>query len=219
MPLPSIGCFPGTGGRLGPWLAPWSRASWTLSSRRGRCSWRAMIRSQNLLAPRSLARDGTAMACGRPTAISPLAGPISGSSSRCSSSGRAPHSPGRLPSWGPWSRPPEWDRAHGTRHRTPAHLARLLLARLVRWFPDRHFIFVGDTGDGTSETGRFCRQHRRHLTLVRQCYGNAAWYEPPSRRPRHTLGRPRVKGQKLPSPQAVVAHTTRRPRLTVAWYG
>jgi hypothetical protein len=33
------------------------------------------------------------------------------------------------------------------------------------------------------------------------------------------MGRPRVKGQKLPSPQAVGAHKTRRTRLAVTWYG
>jgi hypothetical protein len=44
------------------------------------------------------------------------------------------------------SRDPEWDQAHGTRHKTPAHLARLLLARVVRWLPERPCIFVGDTG-------------------------------------------------------------------------
>jgi hypothetical protein len=116
-------------------------------------------------------------------------------------------------------RPLEWDRVHGTRHKTPAHLARLLLARLMRWFPNRHFIFVGDTGYGTSETARFCRQHRRHLTLVSKFYGDAALYEPPPPRTHNTIGRPRVKGQKLPSPQKVVAHSTRRTRLAVAWYG
>jgi DDE superfamily endonuclease len=116
-------------------------------------------------------------------------------------------------------RPPEWDHVHGTRHKTPAHLARLLLARLVRWFPTRHFIFIGDTGYGTSETARFCRQRRRHLTLVSKFYRDAALYEPPPPRTRRTIGRPRVKGQKLPSPQEVVAHRTRRTQLTVAWYG
>jgi hypothetical protein len=116
-------------------------------------------------------------------------------------------------------RPPERDRVHGTRHKTPAHIARLLLARLMRWFPNRHFIFVGDTGYGTSETARFCRQHRRHLTLVSKFYGDAALYEPPPPRTHSTIGRPRVKGQKLPSPQKVVAHSTRRTRLAVAWYG
>jgi hypothetical protein len=33
------------------------------------------------------------------------------------------------------------------------------------------------------------------------------------------MGRPRGKGQKLASPQEVVAHTAQRTRLTVAWYG
>jgi hypothetical protein len=116
-------------------------------------------------------------------------------------------------------RPPEWDRVHGTRHKTPAHMARLLLARLMRWFPDRHFIFVGDTGYGTSETARFCQQHRQHLTVVSKFYGDAALYEPPPPRTRRTIGRPRVKGRKLASPQEVVANTATRSRLMVAWYG
>jgi hypothetical protein len=63
----------------------------------------------------------------------------------------------------PWALPvlvvlyrgPEWAQVHGTRHKTPAHLARLLLARVVRRFPERQCIFVGDTGYGTSETARF----------------------------------------------------------------
>jgi hypothetical protein len=78
---------------------------------------------------------------------------------------------------------------------------------------------VGDTGYGTSETARFCQQHRRHLTLVRKFDSKAAWYEHPPPRTRHTIGRPRVKGQKLPSPQEVVTHRARRTRLAVAWYG
>jgi hypothetical protein len=97
-------------------------------------------------------------------------------------------------------RPPKWDRVHGTRHKTPAHIARLLLARLIRWFPNHRFIFVGDTGYGTSETARFCHKHRRHLTLVSKFYGDAALYKPPPPRTRGTMGRPRVKGQKLAAP-------------------
>jgi hypothetical protein len=116
-------------------------------------------------------------------------------------------------------RPPEWDRMHGKRHKTPAHLARLLLARLVRWFPARQCIFVGDSGYGTSETARFCSKYRQHLTLVSKFYGDAALYEPPPPRTRRMMGRPRVKGQKLASPQEVVATTVNRTRLTVAWYG
>jgi hypothetical protein len=124
-----------------------------------------------------------------------------------------------LPVLAALSRPLEWNRMHGTRHKTPAHIARLLLARLIRWFPNRCFIFMGDTGYGTSETARFCSKHRHHLTLVSKFYGDAALYEPPPPRMQGTIGRPRVKGQKLPSPREVVAQRTRRSRLVVAWYG
>src|SRR4051794_7706172 len=127
----------------------------------------------------------------------------------------------------PWALPvlvalyrsPEWARAHGTRHKTPAHLVRLLLARLVRWFPARQCIWVGDTGYGTSETARCCRQHGRQLTWVSKFYRDAALYEPPPPRTHRTMGRPRVKGQRLASPQEAVAQTTQRTCLTVAWYG
>jgi hypothetical protein len=127
--------------------------------------------------------------------------------------------PWALPVLAALYRPPEWDRAHGTRHKTPVPLARRLLARLIRWFPERHFIVVGDSGAGTSETARCCGQHHHHLTLVSKFDGDAALYEPPPPRTRGTIGRPRVKGETLASPQEVVAHTTNRTHLTVAWYG
>src|SRR5262245_16515802 len=92
-------------------------------------------------------------------------------------------------------RPPEGDRVHGRRHQTPAHLARLVLARLMCWCPERHCIFGGDSGYGTSETARLCRQRHRPLTVVSKFYGDAALYEPPPPRTRGTIGRPRVKGQ------------------------
>lgn len=127
--------------------------------------------------------------------------------------------PWALPVLVAWYRSPECARAHGTRHQTPAQLARLLWARLGRRFPERQFLCVGDTGDGTSETARFCRQYGRHLTLVSKFYRDAALDEPPPPRPPSTIGRPRVKGQKLASPHEVVAQTTQRTRLTGAWYG
>jgi hypothetical protein len=152
--------------------------------------------------PPCSARDYTAMACARPIVLPPIAA-----------------RPWVLPVLVALYRPPEWDHIPGTRQKTLAHLARLTLARLRRRFPQRHFIFVGDSGSGTSERARFGLQHRRHLTWVSECYGDAALYEPPPPRMRRTIGRPGVKGQKPPSPQEVVAHTRRRTRLAVAWYG
>jgi hypothetical protein len=89
----------------------------------------------------------------------------------------------------------------------------------MRWFPERHCIFIGDTGYGTSETARFCCHHSRHLTLLSKFYRDAALYEPPPPRTHSTRGRPRIKGKKLPSPEEVVANTSQRTPLTVAWYG
>jgi hypothetical protein len=123
--------------------------------------------------------------------------------------------PWALPVLAALYRPPQGDRVHGTRHQTPAPLARLLLARLRRWFPNHRFILVGDTGYGTSATARFGHQPRPHLTWVSQVYGDAALSEPPPPRPRGTMGRPRGKGQTLP--REVVANTAQRTRLTVAW--
>lgn len=127
--------------------------------------------------------------------------------------------PWALPVLAALSRPPAWKRVHRRRHQTPAHLARLLLARLMRWFPHRHGIVVGETGYGPSETARCCRQHRRHRPLVSQFDGDAALYEPPPPRTHTTRGRPRVTGRNLAAPREVVAPTTQRTRLTVAWYG
>ena len=125
--------------------------------------------------------------------------------------------PWALPGVAALSRPPEWAHGHGLRHQPPAHSARVLRARLMRWLPERHVRCVGDSGYGTSATARCCRQHPRHLPLGRQLYGEAALYEPPPPRTRGTIGRPRVNGETLASPQEVVAPVTRRRRLTVAW--
>jgi hypothetical protein len=88
------------------------------------------------------------MGCDRLTALRPSAGAIRGWCGRGSSRGRARHAPGRSPSSSPWSRPPRWDRVHGTRPNTPAHLARLRLARLVRGtvFATRAIEIVSGTG-------------------------------------------------------------------------
>jgi hypothetical protein len=72
---------------------------------------------------------------------------------------------------------------------------------------------------GTSETARCRRKPRRHPSVVGKFDGDAACYEPPPPRTPRTIGRPRVKGQRLASPQAVVANTAQRIRPTVDWYG
>lgn len=133
----------------------------------------------------------------------------------------------RLPgSYRPWAlpvlcalyRPPEENRKRGCRHKTPCDLMRQLLCVLLRWFPRRKFAFAGDGGYGTHALARFASRQPR-LTLVSKFYKDANLHDLPPRREKGTKGRSRVKGRKRPAPEAVVAKTRSRQRLTVSWYG
>jgi DDE superfamily endonuclease/Archaeal putative transposase ISC1217 len=124
----------------------------------------------------------------------------------------------------PWALPvlvalyrsPQGDQQRGRPHRTPAQLLRLLLRLLLRWFPERQFVFAGDQNYGSHEMARLAPQTGGRLHLVSKFRPDANLYEPPPPYAGH--GRPRVKGAKLPTPQEVVA-TAERTRRDVAWYG
>ena len=97
---------------------------------------------------------------------------------------------------------------------------RQLLSILTHWFPDRQFVFAGDGGYGTHALARFAaRRRRRDLTLVSLFYAKAALHEPPPVVVGKKNGRPRKKGDKRPTPEAVVAAAAERQRLEVSWYG
>lgn len=127
----------------------------------------------------------------------------------------------------PWALPvlvalcrtPEHDRACGRPHRTPIDLTRGLLAALLRWFPARRFIVLGDGDFASHDLARFCHRHRDRLTLVSRFRPDAVLHQPPPRRRKGQKGRPRVKGARLPTPREVVANRRRRARAEVDWYG
>jgi hypothetical protein len=113
----------------------------------------------------------------------------------------------------------ELNRQRGRPHKTPAELLQLLLRVLLRWVPDRPFVFAGDSGYGSHEMARPTRRYPGRLAVVSRFYPDANLYEPaPPVRGKRASGRPRTKGAKLPSPEAVVARAE-RTRLDVAWYG
>lgn len=127
----------------------------------------------------------------------------------------------------PWALPvlvdlyrsPELDQKEGRRHRTPAQLMCRLLRLLLIRFPERTFIFAGDSAYGSHEVARLCHRHRARLTLVSKLHPDANLYAPPP--PYTGKGRPRVKGHRLPKPRQVVAELDprSRTRLSVGWYG
>ena len=118
-------------------------------------------------------------------------------------------------------RPEELDQKLGHRHKTPPEIMRGLLTQIIRWFPSRRFIFSGDQSFGTQELAYFAHQHCEHLTLISRLHPEAMLYAPlqPSQGP--TNGRPRIRGNRLPSPKITAAHTPIRNRtvLDVRWYG
>lgn len=111
----------------------------------------------------------------------------------------------------------ELNAAEKHRHKTAIVLARQLIATLIHWFPDRHFIVLGDGGYASHEFARFCHRHGRHVTLISRFCPRAALHDPPPV-PKKRTGRPRIKGRRLPAPQAVVQKSKPTP-ATVTWYG
>jgi hypothetical protein len=95
-------------------------------------------------------------------------------------------------------------------------MCRLLRVLLLR-FPDRSFVFAGDSGYGTHEVARSCHRHRARLTLVSKLHPDANLFDPPA--PYTGKGRPRLKGGRRPKPRAAVAAATGLTRLEVGWYG
>jgi hypothetical protein len=114
----------------------------------------------------------------------------------------------------------ELDQQEGRRHKTPIDLARGLLALMLRWFPDRRFILLGDGGYASHGLACFCQRrskaHRDRLVLVSRFHGDAALYDPPPPRSGRP-GRPFRKGSKLPSPRQT-AQASQRTAATVRWY-
>jgi hypothetical protein len=113
-------------------------------------------------------------------------------------------------------RSPEQNRIEGRRHKTPSQLSQQLMAVLIHWFPHRKFVLLGDGGFGSHALARFFARHPHHATLVSRFHPDAALYHRPQR---NKIGRPRVKGRKLPSPRQTVARRKQSQRKTVTWYG
>lgn len=121
-------------------------------------------------------------------------------------------------------RPQELDQKEGKRHKTPIQLARGLVCLMLRWFPDRRFILLGDGGYASHELACFCHRRCRRLgkpkrlVLVSRFGPKAQLHQPPPPRRKGQRGRPARKGPKLAAPKDAAAALPRTP-ATVAWYG
>ena len=94
----------------------------------------------------------------------------------------------RLEGWDrPWALPilsglcipPKISAQVGRRAKTASQLARQMLARLMRWFPDRKFILTGDYQVVTHQTVGFAQRHADRVTVIGRLRGDAGLYAPP----------------------------------------
>jgi hypothetical protein len=92
----------------------------------------------------------------------------------------------------------------GRRHKKITEWAWQLLLQLRRWYPQREIVAVADRAYASLKLLSRCRSLSRPLTFITRLRLDAALYEPaPPRRPGQ-IGRPRIKGERLPNLSAVV---------------
>lgn len=106
----------------------------------------------------------------------------------------------------------------GKRHKTISMWAHQMISLVRRWLPDRPIKLMGDTAYSVLELGL----HAQHQQVALLTTGrlDAVLHEPPPERTQHTIGRPRVVGQRLPPLEMVLQDSqTVWQTLTMDWYG
>jgi DDE superfamily endonuclease len=106
-------------------------------------------------------------------------------------------------------------------HKTVLDWTRQALRQLRRWLPDRAIVFVGDSSYAAIDFLWRMTQLRNPLTMVVRFRMDAALYEPAPPRLPDQKGRPRKKGQRLPTLAQVAADPQTRweRRMVPYWYG
>lgn len=93
-------------------------------------------------------------------------------------------------------------KAERREYRTCQQLACEIIALLADTLPERQIVIVGDA-EYTNQS--VIKPRPSNVTVVGRCRLDAAIYAPPPPRPPGKTGRPRVRGDKLPSPQVQAA--------------
>ena len=109
----------------------------------------------------------------------------------------------------------------GRRHKKITEWAWQLLLVVRRWYPQREIVAVADSAYASLKLLDQCRKLSDPITFITRLRLDAALYEPaPPRRPRQ-IGRPRLKGERLPNLSEVAQDPTTvwKPTKIANWYG
>jgi hypothetical protein len=106
-------------------------------------------------------------------------------------------------------------------HKKITEWAWQLLLVVRRWFPQREIVGIADRAYASLKLLESCRKLSEPITFVSRLRLDAALYEPaPPRRP-HQIGRPRLKGERLPNLSEVAQDPNTVWKMTkiANWYG
>ena len=109
----------------------------------------------------------------------------------------------------------------GKRHKKITEWAWQLLLLVRRWHPKREIVAVADGGYASLKLLERCRKLRNPIAFVTRLRLDAALYEPAPPRYPGQMGRPRLKGERLPNLSVVAedSATVWTPVTVTGWYG
>ncbi len=107
----------------------------------------------------------------------------------------------------------------GKPHKKITDWARRMILQLRRWLPNRHIVVVADSSYAALDLLHFCQSMTHPVTFITRLRLDAALYKPaPPRRPGQ-MGRPRLKGHRLPTLRTLLdCPDTRWMSAALAWY-
>ena len=111
--------------------------------------------------------------------------------------------------------------ARGKRHKKLTDWAWQLLLQARRWYPKREIVAVADSTYASLKLLFRCRSLSRPVTFISRLRLDAALYEPALPRRPGQIGRPRLKGERLPNLSVVAEDpaTVWKPTTIANWYG
>jgi hypothetical protein len=109
----------------------------------------------------------------------------------------------------------------GRRHKKITEWAWQLLLLVRRWYPEREIVAVADRAYASLKLLDRCRKLRNPITFITRLRLDAALYEPAPPRKAGQIGRPRLKGERLPNLSEVAEDPATVWKLTTIanWYG
>ncbi len=114
-----------------------------------------------------------------------------------------------------------YSQQHRSRHKKLTDWARQMLLQIQRWLPHRDLVVVADSSFAALELLDAVARRSLPIHLITRLRLDAALYQPAPLRLPKTMGRPRLKGERLPNLAQVLVDPETIWETTIVnhWYG